>query len=254
MARCLWCKQEVFETAIEHIIPEPLGCPKLFTLNSGEVCVRCNNGLAHLDMAVIEELEIPAFMANVKRKGNKSSIINTRGNVIGKHTKSGNTIIINMQNNNIIHQDGTIVGAYGKSERNIKASFRTNGRMAHISFSTTIGKNPKFVRGVYKIAFESIVYFLGMKIFLDEKYDNIRKFVLHGSPQRKLIYFACSDNQYRNEVKFPCQGTDDGYGIEFRLGVFAFVVDLSPNLTLFPELVLKAKELWGENGWGYLPI
>lgn len=254
MATCIWCKKKVLELAVEHIIPEPLGCPKGFTLSGGEICLCCNNKLAHLDMAVIEELEIPTFMANVKRKRNRPAIINTRGNVIGKNTEDGKTIIINMENYPIKHSDGTIVGAYGKSDRNVKASFRKEDKITLVSFQTTIGRNPKFVRGIYKIAFESIVYFLGLKYFLDDKYDNIRNFVIHGDPQRKIIYFACPDNEYRNEVKAPSRKAEDQYGIEFRLGFVAFVVDLSPNLTLFPEFLHKAKELWGERGWGYLPL
>lgn len=254
MKTCIWCKKKVHRLTVEHIIPEPIGCPDGFLLKGGEVCINCNNGLAHLDMAIIEELDIPRFMAGVNRKRNRPPVINTRGNLVGKYSDEGKTFILNMENNPVQHIDGTTIGAYGKSERNIKAILKKKGGVAHISFSTTIGKNPKFIRGIYKIAFESAIYFLGTNIFLEEKYDNIRSFVRQGHPQRNILYCCCSDTNYRNDIKSPKRRNEDEYIIQFRLGFINFIVDLSPNETLFLILRSKATELWGEKGWGYLPI
>ncbi|MCF6319932.1 MAG: HNH endonuclease, partial [Proteobacteria bacterium] len=72
MNKCIWCGKFNQDKDIEHIIPEALGCPKDFFLDNGVVCKKCNNNLAYLDRAVIGDFKIPAFLAGVTKKKNKS--------------------------------------------------------------------------------------------------------------------------------------------------------------------------------------
>lgn len=77
MTKCIWCKRSDGLLSLEHVFPEGLGCPDGFVLRAGEVCKTCNNELAHLDQAVIDELDVIGYMNDVpcKRAGNRRSEI-----------------------------------------------------------------------------------------------------------------------------------------------------------------------------------
>jgi HNH endonuclease len=66
MLPCIWCTKLNASTAVEHIIPEALGCPNGFVLKDGAVCESCNNNLGHLDQAVLDEFDMLVFLAGVK--------------------------------------------------------------------------------------------------------------------------------------------------------------------------------------------
>lgn len=150
MDTCIWCKKKSNTGSIEHIIPEALGCPDGFYLKDGAVCRRCNNGLAYLDKAVVDEFDILAFWSGVPRKKKKSPVVNSRGNFLGQYLQGNKTLFVNMDREPITIEGHRIAG-YGKSKRNIKASFDVVGIKAKVSFTVKFGDNPKFVRGILKI-------------------------------------------------------------------------------------------------------
>jgi hypothetical protein len=241
-------------SAIEHIIPEALGCPEGFVLTGGSVCRRCNNGLAHLDQAVIDDFDMLAYMAGVPRKKGRPPEIRNRGNVIATTKPSGNEMSINMERHSVEAHDGSTLGAFGKSDRNINASFERQGHLASTSFSVPIGRNPKFVRGIVKIAFSSVAYFLGVETALGKDFDSVRLFVRDGKGERFVLLKSSSDTAYRNRIWPPYQSEGGEYAVTFRLAAVEFCVDLSPKLTLFPLLKKQATDRFGKSGWSYLPI
>jgi hypothetical protein len=250
---CIWCKKESNTNSIEHIIPEALGCPDGFHLKDGAVCQRCNNGLAHLDQAVIDELDILAFMSGVPRKKKKSSLVNNRGNLLGRFINSNKTLFINMDKTPQTIEGHQIAG-YGKSLRNINASFDVNGNQGKVSFTVKFGDNPKFVRGILKIAFSSLAYFLGTKVAILPKYDCIRKFVVKNEGERKIFLIPCSETGYRNQAWPPYVDSEGEYAVALRLGIIEFAVDLTQGMTSFPVLMEKLKEFYGNEGWTFLPL
>lgn len=254
MTKCIWCKCGDAPSAVEHIIPEALGCPDGFLLSGGTVCRACNNGLAHLDQAVIGDFDIPAFMAGIPRKRGRPPVIQSRGNVIGTSGPSGAEISINMERYPVKAHDGATLGAFGKSDRNIQASFEHDGQFAKTSFSVSIGQNPKFVRGIVKIAFSSLVYFLGGETAHSEVFDPVREFVREGTGDRRILITLSTAGGYCNQAWPPYRSETGEYAVTFRLTAVEFLVDLSPKSTLFPMLRDKANELYGESGWTYLPI
>lgn len=254
MARCIWCKSVGTPAALEHIIPEALGCPEGFVLSGGTVCRACNNGLSHLDQAVIHELDILTYMAGVPRKKGRAPEIRGRGNIIGTREPDGYTISINMERYPVKAHDGSRLGAFGKSDRNIGATLERDGQFAKIAFSTTIGQNPKFVRGILKIALSSLTYFLGEEAALSEDFDPVRTFVQHGAGGRPIFLMPSTSGGYVNQVWPPYQSGSGEYAITFRLAVIEFCVDLSPKLALFSVLKTKAFEAYGSSGWTYLPV
>jgi len=114
--------------------------------------------------------------------------------------------------------------------------------------------NSKFVRGIVKIAFSSLAYFLGPKNVVGDRFDSIRNFVINGQDVRKILLMSSLDRNYRNQVWPPYHHESGEYAITFRLVAVEFFVDLSPDLTFFPMIKEKAHELYGPDGWSYLPL
>lgn len=253
MPECIWCRGAGTPPAVEHIIPEALGCPDGFVLSGGTVCQACNNGLAHLDQTVVDDFDVLAFMSSVPRKRGRPPQIRSRGNVIGTKGPAGYEISFNMNRYAVTGHDGTRSGAFGKSDRNIMGSFEREGRFAKVFFSVPVGRSMKFVRGAVKIAFSSLTYFLGTDLALSEDFDPVRAFVREGIGQRPVLLIPSSTHSYRHQVWPPYRSESGHYAVRFRLAVLEFCVDLSPKLTLFPMLKRKATEMYGRSGWTYLP-
>jgi HNH endonuclease len=251
---CIWCKAVNPPTSLEHIIPEALGCPKGFVLPGGIVCRDCNNGLAHLDQAVIDEFDFLTFMSGVPRKKGRSPEIRNRGNVIATKGAAGTEISFNMNPYPVTGHDGTKLGGFRKSERNIQASFATNGPYAKISFSRSLGKNPKFVRGITKIALSSLAYFLGENVANLADFDPVRAFVRKGIGHRPVLIRPSGTAAYSNQVWPPFQSKAGEYAVTFRLAVMEFGVDLSPEFTAFDRFKAMAQQIHGDSGWTCLPI
>lgn len=251
---CIWCKKESRGHSIEHIIPEALGCPEGFELSAGEVCRKCNNGLAHLDQAVIDEFDIMSFMWSIPRKKNKFPIISNRGNIIGRCTSAEKQILINMESHPVKSPDGEFIPPCGKSERNIKAKFRVDGKDARISFNTTFGKRIKFCRGIYKIALSSLTYFLSPTLALNDFFDPVRDFVTLGKGKRQVVVFNATDSKYKNEVWPPFVRHEEEYSVRIRISAVEFFVDLSPKMSILPDIQETLNESYGRNGWTCLPV
>lgn len=252
--RCIWCKKENSDSAVEHIIPEALGCPDYFILANGLVCRRCNNGLAHLDQAVIGDFDISLFMANVPGKKGKPPAIHSRGNLVGRRGATGPEMSINMERFPVVSESGSKIGAYGRSSRNIKATLTHDGPNAEIKFSTSIGQNPKFVRGIFKIGFSSLVYFLGGEFAQSPMFDPIREFVRNGTGTRHVLVMESDDTTFRNQAWPPYQNSSGYLASVFRLAAMEFLADLSPDHSLFPTLKESAMQSRGTSGWTWLPV
>ena len=252
MAQCIWCKKVSVKSAPEHIIPACLGCPDGFVLSNGAVCTECNNWLGHLDQALLNQFEIPAFMAGVPRKKGRPPAIRSRGNVIGTVGNLGKEISINMETHPVLAHDGSKLTAFGKSPRNIRATFEQSGQLANISFSLPLDNNPKFMRGIVKIAFSSLAYFLGTDFALTEDFDPIRLYVRNGQGARSILCAKSREDGYKTQVSPPIKSKSGEYIVRLQLAYFEFLVDLSPNLTLFPIIKEKARSLYGETGWSWL--
>lgn len=253
MATCIWCRGTNRPSAIEHIIPESLGCPEGFVLSDGIVCRRCNNGLAHLDQAVAEDFDFLSFMAGVPRKKKRRPEIRSRGNVVGTTGPTGVEFSINMERYPVKAHDGSRLAPFGGSGRNVNATFEHDGRRAKSSFSLPIGQNPKFIRGIVKIAFSSLAYFLGAATAHAENFDPVRVFVREGKGERPILLMSNPEGGYFNQVWPPYRSESGHYAVTFRLAVVEFCVDLSPTLGLYPLLKQKTIESYGQSGWTSLP-
>lgn len=82
---CLWCGSEEFRPSIEHILPEALACPPGFVLRDC-VCRPCNNGLAHIDQALLKKFELVTFIKGVRRKKGKPPSVVSWPSLRGRHS------------------------------------------------------------------------------------------------------------------------------------------------------------------------
>lgn len=251
---CIWCKRDDRKRSVEHIIPDALGCPPDFVLKRGEVCQKCNNRLAHLDQAVIDDLDFLAYMNGIPRKRGKPPEIRSRGNVIGTYEKGAPAVFFNMETHPITTHLGERLGAYGRSERNVNATLEKNGDIAKISFDTEFGRNPKFTRGIVKIAFSSLAWLIGAEKLANKAFNPVRRFVTKGAGFRPIILSTDGDLAYSNRVWSPYTSPDGHYSVAFRLAVFHVWVDLSPECSCFPAVRDAMFNEHGETGWNCLPL
>lgn len=251
---CIWCLENADGRHDEHIIPEALGCPPGFVLPGTVVCRKCNNGLADLDQAVIDEFDFPVFMAGVPRKRGKPPAIRSRGNVLATVEPSGPTYTFNMDAMPVKAHDGTRLASYRGSKRDIRAKFTKQGHGAAINFETPFGQNRKFLRGATKIAFSSLAFFLGAPLARSSTFTSIRRFVRQGVGNRHLLVMFDSDTTYSNRVWAPYVSPEGRYAVTFRIAFVEFLVDLSEEESLLSMFQSKASETLGERNWCTLPI
>ncbi len=252
---CIWCSGIAKGRHIEHIIPQALGCPTNFVLTGTTVCLKCNNGLAHLDRAVSDEFDFLTFLAGVPRKKGRPPVISSRGNVHGSHKSNNPTITFNMERHAMVAHDGSRVAAYGGSDRNVNAQFnKIDEKKAQVSFSITLGNNPKFVRGLTKIAFSTAAYFLGAESIRGEAFEPVRQFVLNGIGNRHVMITESADPTFRNQAWPPYRHSSGGLVVTFRLAQAEFLIDLTPDEGLLPIFEAKQMDINGTSGWCVSPM
>lgn len=251
---CIWCLEHAEGKHEEHIIPEALGCPPDFVLPGTIVCRKCNNGLADLDQAVIDEFDFQTFISGVPKKKRRPPAIRSRGNVIATVERDGPTYSINMDSVPVKAHDGSQLAPYRGSKRDVRAKFAKEGNVARINFDIPFGQNRKFLRGITKIAFSSLTFFLGAPLACSPIFSSIRNFVRHDIGNRHLLLSFNSDNTYTNRVWPPYVSSSGNYTVAFRLVTIEFLVDLSEDESFFTTAQSKASELLGEKNWCTLPI
>jgi hypothetical protein len=184
---CIWCLNHAVDGHEEHIVPKPLGCPEGFVLPGSVVCRACNNGMADLDQAVIDDFDFLAFNAGIRRKRGRPPGIHSRGNVVGTSGRGGKELSFNMNRYPVRGHDGSPVGPYRGSERNVKATYRSDGDAAVVRFTVNFASTPKFVRGVTKIALSTLAFYMGAGRALEPQLNAARSFVRHGIGVRHLL-------------------------------------------------------------------
>lgn len=252
-ARCIWCLGPAIGGHKEHIFPEAIGCPPGFVLPGTTVCRKCNNGLGHLDKAVADEFDFLAFMAGVPRKGGKPPIIGSRGNVLASVKPTGPTYTFNMESHPVRAHDGGTLAPFRGSARNIRAKLSNEGSTATVAFDVPFGADPKFVRGLTKIAFSTLTYFLGSSLAYDPMFNAVRRFVLEGKGNRHVLLSGSEDSEYRNSAWASYKNESGGYAVPFRIARVEFLVDLTEGETDLPIFEAKMREQAGDSGWCTLP-
>lgn len=251
---CIWCLEPATDGHKEHIIPEALGCPHGFVLPGTVVCRKCNNDLAHLDQAVLDEFDFVVFMAGVPRKKGRKPVVRSRRNVLATVENDEPTYTFNMESYPVKAHDGSRLAGFRGSKRDVRGQLSNQDGLASIKFEIPFGQTPKFVRGITKIAFSSLAYFLGAPLARSSTFEPIRRFVMDGVGERHLMLKFGSDSTYRNEVWPPYVSPSGEYTVAFRIAYIEFLVDLSEEESLLNIFQSKMPEFFGEKNWCTLPI
>lgn len=254
MKVCIWCKQENFGGSEEHIFPDAIGCPPEFVFNDGSVCTKCNNGLGHLDQAVIDEFDIFLFENEVKRKKNRKPAIKSRGNLVAGFINGEKYYSLNMEKHSILDPYGNKVAAYRGKERDVKGSIEISNGIGKVSFEITLSNKVKFRQGLVKIALSTLAYYLGSELALESQFDPVRKFVNEGKGERPILWYVSEDLNFRNQAWSPYVDKHNNYSVTFRIAMYEFLIDLSPDVSLFYDLREKANKIYEKGRFGSLPI
>jgi hypothetical protein len=221
-------------------------------LTNEEVCIKCNNGLGHIDQAVIDDFDFCAFMAGIPRKGGKTPIISSRGNVKGTVESSDPVISFNMEKHTVKDHTGTELTGFKKRERDINACFDHSENKGTVGFSVEFGRRKKFIRGILKIAFSALTYFVGASETRKEKYNVIRQYVRKGKGTRHIILGRAEKLGYHHSFKPPLKTKSGDYVMQFILGGIMFIVDLSENEVYYPKFKSTAEGMFQHDQWTYL--
>lgn len=252
--RCIWCgKSSGPGEPTEHIVPEAIGCPADFILSNGEVCGACNNGLAHLDHALVGDLEVYATMAGVPRKGGRPPLVSSYGN-FRAGVRSGKTeFYFNMDQNPVPMPDGKMLPPYRGKARDVSAKLELAGSQATISYEIPFGTSSKVARALVKLGAEYLCWGKGRDLAAKVIDGPVADFVRLGKGKRPIILGGGDKTKYEHRFDhLACIGKD-GWYCKFRLAHFEVMVDLSPELTAFDSIATRMFEAYGGRGWTTLP-
>ena len=218
------------------------------------VCKKCNNELAYLDRAVLDEFDFITFYKGILRKKNKKPEINSRGNIVAKYTKNGPEIFINAEKHGIMLEDGTQLTAYKKNSRSAKFDdIEIKDIAASVSIKIDFGQGKNFVRGLTKIAINGFVYIGGYDTVISSAFNSIREYVKHGGVKRKSLILKAPDDEYILAIKTITKNENGQYIAVIRIGSIHFIIDLSPDGSVIDEISKAAMTLYGKQGWVTIP-
>lgn len=253
--RCIWCGVLADgREPCEHIVPEAIGCPDGLVLDHGEVCARCNHGLAHLDQALAQDLELYAFMAGVPRKGGKPPSITSHGNVRAELVDGKQEWHFNMGTTPVVGPKGSTLPGFRGRERDLRADFSTDGTLGRIDFKAEFGRNPKVARALVKMATEYLCFVAGPHVAADTARGVIAEFVCKGRGYRPVLLHTPDETKYEHEFGTVQKVSPKGYACHFRLAHSYFAVDLSPELSAFAAWAQSLYVDRGGKGWTTLPL
>lgn len=164
---CIYCESNGPFNSQEHVFPANLGCN--LVLPYGYVCDRSNHNFSSLDKAVLCNRAIAMYVGTSGMPGRKGK---PRREISNMKFAGGGQFSIAFEPIDIEPRD-------------------LRGR----KYTTRLAQGPefdeaKFCRGIYKIAFNSMVYFLGPKSALSPFFRQAREYVHHGQTNEIRPYLV----------------------------------------------------------------
>ena len=213
----------------------------------------CNNGLGHVDQALLREFEIIAFTRGVKRKGGRPPMINNWAAVRGRYGENGPEIHLNAGPQTV---EALGKNLHAASPRNGIHAVTTGpmipGQQCEIKFQQQFGRDPKFRRAIYKVALASLAYFRGADEALRDAYDPTRAFVRTGKGDFDVLMMGGGSN----EAHYFCPPlVPEGCilpVIDMAIFGVTFGVDLDPLQTGLTQMRARLTEREVAN-WMVLP-
>jgi len=256
-ARCIYCLQshdEPFDKA--HIFPEStFGDHEYLFLNNGEVCSSCNNRLSRLEQKFQVSLGLLGLFVGtgVSKKG-KPTTVNAPG-LRWTANPGDPRVTINTGSVPLRGTDGTVVKP-AKRPESISVVYKGQSDEGH-EFSIAHGfRFDTIARMLAKIGFETLCYEEGPEYCCDNRWKNVRAFILKGLGPRSFavpIEWSIalpSDGPPRLpkgirlvHIDDPERGAEAKHYIMGSIGIGApFMVDLSPDNVVLARFFEKQPE------------
>lgn len=245
---CLWCGATRYAPSLEHIIPEALGCPEGFVLHEG-VCERCNNGLGHVDQALVRQFEVQTVMAGIPRKKGRRPTIEGWAPLRGAQGPNGPILHLNAGPDDVII-DGRPLKPAGRATGIHSVEMSRDGRVGTLRFSMDIGRDPKLRRALYKIGLETVALYLGLPRALDPAFDPVRAYVRHGAGDFAVIVMDAGAGD-GHEVSAPWKGPE-GLIVPVTIFGVSFLLDLTQDQKGLTRIESELRRTQGGEGWSWL--
>lgn len=233
---CIWCGKHDPRAVEEHIVPEALGCPPTAVFRKGEVCTACNNVLSRWDQALCDGFDLLRLAYGQPRKKGGPPAVSGRPNARTVRRDGQNVLEINFGPGEQVLPDGRRLKAPSKSLDSIHGTLERDGDIGTGTYRAHLFYQEHFVRGIYKVALESLAYHAGWREAQHSRYEPIRSYVL----DPKSEHLRCLVHLRSGEQPLPAATTellapyapDDrapGYVVPLRLLNVVFFADLTPG-------------------------
>lgn len=194
---CIYCLKNASNAkGVEHVIPESLGFKE--TLPKGYVCDECNNYFSKIDNTILNNRYIAMQIGTGQIPGKKDKIRKLIGDKLYFPEKDHFSL-----------KSDTLTICPGKVKESYDVTFKQNSVFDEL----------KFARGIHKIAFNLYVFQYRQRAALNQKFDNLRRYI-RNPDKNEFWKYACkyepnSNNRYikENIVIF------NTYGLEFLVSL-----------------------------------
>jgi hypothetical protein len=225
---CIWCGNAP-ANSLEHIAPDALGCPPEFVLAVG-VCTKCNHRNGKLDRALLTPFEIITVIKGISRKKGKRPTVDGFASLSSGYDANGPALYVNREKHSIETPDGKRLRGTNANDpiKDAKFDVHPDGT-ATVSFNQELRFDRKAVRGLFKIAVESVAFFQGLEAARKPELEPVKHFVLAGGGNFRAIMMPDENPAYQSYFG-PCfsrEGYDRIHGMTL-LGL-GFVCDFDPE-------------------------
>lgn len=243
---CIWCGDTPAES-LEHIAPEALGCPAEFVLAKG-VCVRCNNKNGRLDRALLTPFEIITVVKDITRKKGKKPTVDGFASFASAHDENGPVLYVNREKHRVRLPSGRWLAGTNANDPITTADWRNNpDGTVRLSYKQELRFGLQAVRGLFKIAVESVAFFEGLEAARSPELDSVKDFVLQGRGGFRAIMMPDQSGAYDSYFG-PClrkEGSDRVSGMTI-LGI-GFLCDFDSEFK-GGEMLLSEMRRQSESG------
>ncbi len=240
METCIWCGSSP-ASSLEHILPDALGCPPNFVLATG-VCEPCNHKNGQLDRALLTPFEIVTVIKGIPRKKGRRPTIDGFSSLASSHDENGPVLYVNGEAHSVKMPNGKVLKGLSPDNpiQDVRITRRHDG-LTNISHTQQLRFDYKAVRGLFKIAFESVAYFQGLAVAQEDRFDEIRKFVKTGKGNFKALITPDPSESYESYV----HGGASKPGHEMVVGMtilgVGFICDFDPEFRSGDLLIVEFK-------------
>jgi hypothetical protein len=225
---CIWCGAFPADS-LEHIAPDALGCPANFVLAVG-VCAKCNHRNGRLDRALLTPYEIITVLKGIPRKKGKRPTVDGFASFSSSYDENGPVFYINREKHAVQTPSGKWLRGTSANDPIKDSNWQqlADG-LVNITYKLELRFDRMAVRGLFKIAIESIAFFEGLGVIRNTDFDSVKHFVLKGGGNFRAIMMPDQNDTYDSYFG-PCFGQEGFarvYGMTL-LGI-GFLCDFDPE-------------------------